>query len=103
MAPSSPEAPRKFTFDTVFDGSKPPATNVYKRLFTTDEAEALAAKARTEGEAAAMQSVEAQTARLHATIRRPGNSKALPRKSAHQVFLHQRAPIAVWRSRPWLS
>src|SRR5438105_13918186 len=54
---------RKFTFDLEFDGSKPPPANAYKRLYTTEEAGALAAKARAEGEAAAMQTIEAQTAR----------------------------------------
>ena len=44
---------RKFTFDVEFDGAKAPATSTYKRLFTSAEAEALAAKARAEGEAAA--------------------------------------------------
>ena len=59
---------RKFTFDTEFDGSKPPTANTYKRLFTTEEAQALAAKARAEGEAAAMQSIEAETARALADL-----------------------------------
>ena len=58
---------RKFTFDTEFDGSKPP-TSVYKRLFTSDEVEALMAKARAEGEAAAMQRIEAETARALAEL-----------------------------------
>src|SRR5579872_3327701 len=62
MATSS-EAPRKYTFDTEFDGSAPATTSTYKRLFTSDEVTALSAKARAEGEAAAMQSIEAQTAR----------------------------------------
>ena len=62
MAPSSQEAPRKFTFDVEFDGAKAPPTSTYKRLFTSAEVEALAAKARAEGEAAAMRSIEAQTA-----------------------------------------
>jgi flagellar assembly protein FliH len=53
---------RKFTFDTEFDGSTPASTSTYKRLFTGDEVAALSAKARAEGEAAAMQSIEAQTA-----------------------------------------
>ena len=85
MAPSSQETPRKFTFDTVFDGSKPPATSVYKRLFTTDEAEAMAAKARAEGEAAAMQRIEAQTARALAEIAEAAHA-ALPTlaAAAHQ-------------------
>ncbi|HVN00942.1 MAG TPA: flagellar assembly protein FliH [Caulobacteraceae bacterium] len=55
--------PRKFTFDTVFDGARPVSVNAYKRLYTAEEAEALAAQARAEGDAAAMQRVEAQTAR----------------------------------------
>jgi flagellar assembly protein FliH len=63
MATSPQEPPRKFTFDTEFDGSTPAAGNTYKRLFTSDEVAALGAKARAEGEAAAMQSIEAQTAR----------------------------------------
>ena len=53
---------RKFTFDTEFDGTKPASNNAYKRLFTSDEVEAMGAKARAEGEAAAMLSIEAQTA-----------------------------------------
>jgi flagellar assembly protein FliH len=54
---------RKFTFDTEFDGGRSSATGAYKRLFTADEAQAMAAKARAEGEADAMQRIEAQTAR----------------------------------------
>jgi flagellar assembly protein FliH len=53
---------RKFTFDTEFDGAHAPATSTYRRLFTSAEADALAATARAEGEAAAMRSIEAQTA-----------------------------------------
>ena len=53
---------RKFTFDVEFDGAKAPPTSTYKRLFTGEEAEAMAAKARAEGEATAMRSIEAQTA-----------------------------------------
>ncbi|HZZ88058.1 MAG TPA: flagellar assembly protein FliH [Caulobacteraceae bacterium] len=59
---------RKFTFDVEFDGTKPPSANVYRRLFTSEEAEALAAKARAEGEAAAMQTIEAQSARALADL-----------------------------------
>jgi flagellar assembly protein FliH len=62
MAPSPQEAPRKFTFDTEFDGVTAPPTSTYKRLFTSAEVDALAAKARADGEAAAMRSIEAQTA-----------------------------------------
>jgi flagellar assembly protein FliH len=54
---------RKFTFDTEFDATKPTTTSTYKRLFTSEEVAGLGAKARAEGEAAAMQSIEAQTAR----------------------------------------
>ena len=39
---------RKFTFDTEFDGSPLPTSNVYKRLYTAEEAERLAAAARAE-------------------------------------------------------
>jgi len=63
MAASPQEPPRKFTFDTEFDGAQPASSSTYKRLFTSDEVAALGVKARAEGEAAAMQSIEAQTAR----------------------------------------
>ena len=64
MAPSPQDSPRKFMFDTVFDGGRQaPTTSTYKRLFTSEEAEAMAAGARAEGEAAAMRSIEAETAR----------------------------------------
>jgi len=76
---------RKFTFDTVFDGAKPPAANAYKRLFTSDEVEALTAKARAEGEAAAMQRIEAETARALADLAEAARA-ALPTlaEAAHQ-------------------
>lgn len=61
MAPAS-EPHRKFTFETEFEGPTP-SSGAYKRLYTSDEAEALAAAARAEGEAAAMRRVEAETAR----------------------------------------
>jgi flagellar assembly protein FliH len=61
-------APRKFTFDTVFEGARPVSVTAYKRLYTSEEAEALATQARAEGEAAAMQRVEALTARALADI-----------------------------------
>jgi flagellar assembly protein FliH len=54
---------RKFTFDTEFEVPRPTRVDTYKRLYTSEEAEALAAAARAEGEAAAMRSVEAETAR----------------------------------------
>jgi flagellar assembly protein FliH len=84
MSPPSQETPRKFTFDTEFDGSKAP-TSVYKRLFTTDEAEALVVKARADGDAAAMQRIEAQTARALAEIAEVARA-ALPSlaTAAHQ-------------------
>lgn len=56
-------APRKFTFETVFDGAPAATSSTYKRLYTSEEAEALAAAARAEGEAAAMRRIEADTAR----------------------------------------
>ena len=76
---------RKFTFDTEFDGNKPTSTNTYKRLFTSEEVAGLAAKARAEGEAAAMQSIEAQTARALADLASAAHA-ALPTlaAAAHQ-------------------
>jgi flagellar assembly protein FliH len=62
MAPAS-EPHRKFTFETEFEGPRPARASSYRRLYTSEEAEALAAAARAEGEAAAMRSVEAETAR----------------------------------------
>jgi len=59
---------RKFTFDTVFDGAAPVSINAYKRLYTAEEVERLAERARAEGDAAAMQRIEAQTARALAEI-----------------------------------
>ncbi|HEY1750610.1 MAG TPA: flagellar assembly protein FliH [Caulobacteraceae bacterium] len=67
-----PEAPqpelRKFTFEASFDGAAPVNASAYKRLYTAAEAEALAAQARAEGEAGAMQRIEAQTARALADL-----------------------------------
>lgn len=54
---------RRFTFETEFDGVTLPSTSVYKRLYTAEEAQVLAATARAEGEAAAMERVEAQAAK----------------------------------------
>jgi flagellar assembly protein FliH len=63
MAPA-PETHRRFTFETEFEGAlRPMSANAYKRLYTSDEVEALAVAARAEGEAAAMRRVEAETAR----------------------------------------
>ena len=54
---------RKFTFETEFEGGMRPSGGAYKRLYTADEVDALAAAARAEGEAAAMRRVEAESAR----------------------------------------
>jgi flagellar assembly protein FliH len=62
MAAAS-EPHRRFTFETEFEGSRPTHASSYKRLYSAEEAEALAAAARAEGEATAMRSVEAETAR----------------------------------------
>src|SRR6185503_15324702 len=59
---------RKFTFETEFEGARVLSGNAYKRLYTADEVQTLAAAARAEGEAAAMQRVEAQTARALAEL-----------------------------------
>jgi len=60
---------RKFTFETEFEGgARGLGADGYKRLYSKDEAEALAASARAEGEAAAMQRAEAETARALSAI-----------------------------------
>ena len=76
---------RKFTFDAVFDGANPPAANAYKRLFTSAEVEVLAAKAHADGETAAMQRIEAETARALTDLAEAARA-ALPTLSeaAHQ-------------------
>jgi len=54
--------PRKFTFDTVFDGASAAAPSVpYRRVLGPEEVERLCAQARAEGEAAAMARIEAHT------------------------------------------
>src|SRR5947207_1892108 len=55
---------RKFAFDTVFEGAGEVAVSpgAYKRLYTAAEVEQVRAQARAEGEAAALQRAEAQTA-----------------------------------------
>jgi len=63
MAEAAAIPHRKFTFDTEFDGSPLPTSNVYKRVYSAEEAEQLAAAARAEGEAAAMATIEAQASR----------------------------------------
>jgi flagellar assembly protein FliH len=60
--------PRKFNFDSDFEGANPKLAPPYNRLYTSEEAEALVARARAEGDAAAMQRIEAQTARALAEI-----------------------------------
>jgi flagellar assembly protein FliH len=67
--PAPSETPhRKFTFETEFEGARALSADAYKRLYSAEEAAALAAGARAEGEAAAMQRVEAQTARALADL-----------------------------------
>lgn len=73
--------PRPFTFDSDFDGSNPRIAPPYQRLFTSEEADALVARARAEGEAAAMQRIEAQTARALADIAEAAKA-ALPTLAA---------------------
>jgi len=68
MADAPASAPKKFNFDTSFDGGRAPGANVYKRLYTADEAQKLAAAARAEGEAAALARAEAQTAQALAEL-----------------------------------
>jgi flagellar assembly protein FliH len=69
IAPSPANA-RKFTFDPVFDGGAQSGggSSSYKRLYTAEEAEQMAARARAEGEAGALQRIEAETARALAAI-----------------------------------
>jgi flagellar assembly protein FliH len=63
MAPTD-TSPRKFTFETEFEGgARGLGAGGYKRLYSADEVEALTARARADGDAAAMQRVEAETAR----------------------------------------
>lgn len=63
-------APRKFGFDTVFDdaGAVAYAAPRPKRLLTAEEAEQLVARARAEGEQAALQSMAALQAQALAQI-----------------------------------
>jgi flagellar assembly protein FliH len=83
-APATPEM-RKFTFETVFEGAHPIGGNAYRRLYSADEAEALALQARAEGEAAAMRRLEADTARALAELAEAAKA-ALPTLAvaAHQ-------------------
>jgi flagellar assembly protein FliH len=59
---------RKFTFDTEFDGARPGSASSYKRLYSAEEADELAQRARADGMASAMARIEAQTARALAEI-----------------------------------
>jgi flagellar assembly protein FliH len=63
MPDAAQTSPRKFTFEASFDTATVVGPGAYKRLYTAAEAEALAVQARADGEAAAMQRIEAQTAR----------------------------------------
>jgi flagellar assembly protein FliH len=66
MAENVNASPRRFTFDTVFEGGR--GGTGYRRLYTTEEVEQRAAAARAEGEAAALQRAEAQTAKALAEL-----------------------------------
>ncbi|HEY2710818.1 MAG TPA: flagellar assembly protein FliH [Caulobacteraceae bacterium] len=76
---------RKFTFDNEFDGDRPASASPYKRLYSADEVAAQVAKARAEGDADAMQRIEAQTARALADLAEAARA-ALPSlaAAAHQ-------------------
>jgi flagellar assembly protein FliH len=75
---TAPPAHRKYTFDNEFEGGQAPSGGgAYKRLFNGEEVEALTAKARAEGEAQAMRSVEAQTAAALADLAQAAKT-ALP-------------------------
>src|SRR5690349_6510318 len=68
-APAPAPTPRKFTFDTVFDGgARVVSATGYKRVLSAEEAERLVAAARAEGEAVAMTRIEAETARALADL-----------------------------------
>jgi flagellar assembly protein FliH len=58
----SETTPRKFTFDTEFEGGRTSGAGPYRKLFSAEETERMVAAARAEGEATARQSIEAQTA-----------------------------------------
>jgi flagellar assembly protein FliH len=64
MAAAPETVHRRFTFETEFEGGRPASASApYKRVYSAEEVAALAAAARAEGEAAAMSTIEAQTAR----------------------------------------
>jgi flagellar assembly protein FliH len=60
--------PRKFTFDALFEGPSPASPAPYKRLYSAEEAQRLAAEARAEGERAALQRAELQSAKALAEL-----------------------------------
>jgi len=68
MSDPSRSAPRKFTFDTAFDGARAIGAHGLKRLYTAEEVERLTDAARTEGEAAAQKRIEGETARALADL-----------------------------------
>jgi flagellar assembly protein FliH len=70
MTELSQPAPRKFTFDTVFDGAGNVASQPapVKRVFTAEEVERIRVQCRAEGEAAAAASAQALTAQALAQI-----------------------------------
>jgi len=68
MSDAASSPPRKFTFDTVFDGSNPAPATPYKRLYAREEVDRMTELARMQGEASAMKRVEAETARALAAI-----------------------------------
>ena len=57
-----PSAPRKFTFDTVFDGERVIAPQKPKRAFTPEELEAARAEAYAQGQRSVTAQAEAQAA-----------------------------------------
>ena len=58
----TPSAPRKFTFDTVFDGERVIAPPKPKRAFTPEELEAARADAYAQGQRSVVAQAEAQAA-----------------------------------------
>ena len=58
----TPSAPRKFTFDTVFDGERVITPAKPKRAFTLEELEAARADAYGQGQRSAVAQAEAQAA-----------------------------------------
>jgi flagellar assembly protein FliH len=81
MSDAASSPPRKFTFDTVFDGSNPAPTTPYKRLYSREEVDRMTELARMQGEASAMKRLEAETARALAAIAEAARA-ALPTLAA---------------------